>query len=136
MVRMLLLLSVERCRTSPGIAPNNRRKAGGWTVGARKLFVLAVAAAGCAINLPAEAAYKCITKNGVTYQGTPCVEATQQAEIGSSAVQEAERVRFAMREAQRTQQEREASIQDKQRLAVDRRKADEADQYREWVERT
>ena len=94
------------------------------------LFV-AILLAGAAVSLPAAAAFKCTTKNGVTYQDKPCQDADQNLVFVSARD---DRARLDDRALQRVKLT-EPPTQDRARMTLDLRKADELTEYQEWLER-
>lgn len=102
----------------------------------RKLLMLLIAMIGYGVTSFAVAAYKCTTKNGVSYQDKPCQEAAPQNDVLVTSAKDAERAREALRQAQRAQKQESERAQERPKTSLEQRKADETAEHAEWVERS
>ena len=101
----------------------------------RPFLMLLIATIGVGVTPLAAAAFKCATKAGVSYQDKPCQEETAQPnDVLVSSGKPAERARALQKQSQRTQTESDRA-QDRPKSFVEQRKADEAAEHAEWLER-
>ena len=98
----------------------------------QRFLVVGVAAAACMVSPLATAAYKCMTKQGVTYQDKPCAD-VQQNEAPANVSTNVERQRHAERSAERPYKTVAA---EGQRTTVDVRRDEELAEQKEWLERS
>ncbi|MEP7085016.1 MAG: hypothetical protein ABI854_09785, partial [Betaproteobacteria bacterium] len=82
------------------------------------------------------AAFKCATKNGVSYQDKPCQELLPQAEAQTVSLKDAERARDAQRVAQRAPKPDTERTPERPKSAAEQRKAEENVEHVEWLERS
>jgi len=98
----------------------------------RGFLTLAISAIGLVVAPSALAAFKCTTKNGVTYQDKPCQEVLPtdtQTLTGKDAARELQR------QPQRVVKQEMEKPQERPKSAVEQRKADVAADHGEWLGR-
>jgi len=94
--------------------------------------MLAIATIGCVCTAFAYgASFKCTTKAGITYQDKPCPEAPLVADTPAPPAKDANRGRDPQR-LQKAEGERPVEAT---RVPVSARKAEEASEHSEWLER-
>lgn len=97
--------------------------------------MLLIATIGFGVTPLASAAYKCATKAGISYQDKPCQEETAQPhDVLVSSGKPAERAREVQKQPQRAPLESDRA-QDRPKSPLEQRKADEAAEHAEWLER-